>query len=61
MRSEYGWHLVYVEDIRPASNPDYSEIKDQVRQAYIDYLVDLYSADLIQTLKDSAEIIKINI
>ncbi|HOJ46804.1 MAG TPA: peptidyl-prolyl cis-trans isomerase [Bacillota bacterium] len=61
MRSEYGWHLVYVEDIRPASNPDYSEIKDQVRQAYIDYLVDLYSADLIQTLKDNAEIIKINI
>ncbi|MDD2430487.1 MAG: peptidyl-prolyl cis-trans isomerase [Firmicutes bacterium] len=60
IKSDYGWHVVYVEDIREESNPEFSEIKDQVEQAYVDYLVSVYSEEMLQALKTNSNI-KINI
>ncbi|HHY18285.1 MAG TPA: hypothetical protein GX522_00090, partial [Firmicutes bacterium] len=55
-QSEYGWHLVYVADIRESSDPQFTEIKDKVRQSYVDYLVDNMKASIIQSIKDNSNI-----
>ncbi len=55
-KSEYGWHIVYVSDIREASNPEFKDIKDKVGQSYVDYIVDKMRDSVIQSLKSYSNI-----
>jgi len=55
-KSEYGWHIVYVGDIREASSPEFKDIKDKVKQSYVDYIVDNLRDSVIQSLKSYSNI-----
>lgn len=55
-KSEYGWHIVYVAEIREASDPEFKDIKDKVLQSYVDYIVDKMRDSVIQSLKSYSNI-----
>jgi len=55
-QSEYGWHLVYVDEIRAGEKPQFTDIKDKVRQSYVDYIIDNVKDTVIQELKSKSKI-----
>lgn len=55
-KSEYGWHLVYVGDIREEANPKFSDIKERVYQSLVDYIVDANKVNYLQSLKADSSI-----
>ncbi|HYA21243.1 MAG TPA: peptidylprolyl isomerase [Burkholderiales bacterium] len=46
VETQYGWHVVKLEDIRPVKVPQFEEVKPKVQQAYQQQQFDKYLADL---------------
>lgn len=57
VQTEYGWHLILLEERKPAVAAKFEDVKDRVRQDYIDDQVAQVSADWLAQLRSQAKIV----
>ena len=55
VKTQFGWHVIKVEDKRSRPVPDFDKVKDQIEQ----YVVRKAQADLVTKLRGEAKIEKI--
>lgn len=46
VQSQFGWHVIQLEDVRPAKFPDYAEVKPKLQQRLQDAMFEKSVADL---------------
>ena len=52
VQTQFGWHVILVEDIRPAKFPSYDEVKPQIQQRLMQVKVD----KMVQELRAKAKV-----
>ena len=57
VKTQFGWHVVRVDDRRPVAPPTYDEVKDQIRSM----LSQEKTTQIINTLKANAKIVEYNL
>jgi peptidyl-prolyl cis-trans isomerase C len=46
VQTQFGWHVIYVEDVRPAKVPTFDEVKPQLVQRMQPQYLDKYFKEL---------------
>jgi peptidyl-prolyl cis-trans isomerase C len=52
VQSQFGWHVIRLDDTRPAKYPEFDEVKDQLKQS----LQQPELQKMIKALRDKAKI-----
>jgi peptidyl-prolyl cis-trans isomerase C len=51
VKTDFGWHIIQVEDIRKSPPPSFEEVKDQLRQDIGNKAVGAYVASMMKNVK----------
>ena len=51
VKTQFGWHVILLEDTRPVNPPKFEDIKEQIRVGLQNKLIEGYISDLRNTAK----------
>jgi peptidyl-prolyl cis-trans isomerase C len=56
VETEFGYHIIYLDDKKPSKQMEFDEVKDRIKEALTNEAIDKALADWLKPLKESASI-----